>query len=50
MLINYSRTKIDFLVSVLQISRQTASKYLDRLADKKLVTLQKNRKRKLLYK
>lgn len=34
-------TKIDFLVNDLQVTRQTASKYLEQLSDKGIVTIHK---------
>lgn len=40
-LFKHPYTKIDFVVQDLQVTRQTASKYLDLLIDKKLLTLQK---------
>ncbi len=40
-LFKHPYTKIDFLVTDLQVSRQTASKYLDQLSEIKLVTLHK---------
>lgn len=40
-LFKHPYTKIDFLVTDLQVTRQTASKYLEKLIDIKLVTLHK---------
>lgn len=40
-LFKHPYTKIDFLVQDLDITRQTASKYLDQLIELKLVTLHK---------
>lgn len=40
-LFKHPYTKIDFLVSDLQVTRQTASKYLDQLVDNKLVAIHK---------
>jgi Fic family protein len=40
-LFKHPYTKIDFLVTDLQVSRQTASKYLEQLIEKKLVTMHK---------
>ena len=40
-LFKHPYTKIDFLVTDLQVSRQTASKYLEQLIEHKLVTIHK---------
>ena len=40
-LFKHPYTKIDFLVTDLQVSRQTASKYLEQLVEHKLVTIHK---------
>ena len=40
-LFKHPYTKIDFLVTDLQVSRQTASKYLDQLVELNLVTIHK---------
>lgn len=45
-LFKHPYTKIDFLVQDLRITRQTASKYLDKLADNKIVTVHKIGKEK----
>lgn len=45
-LFKHPYTKIDFLVTDLQISRQTASKYLDQLNQKNLISIHKIGKKK----